>query len=130
MLTMNTALRNHLINTVRAELLTDGTLELWAGPIPATPDSPTTGSTLLAEVEIGNLSSAAGGSIQDTDTPWVATGGAQASGVASFFRIVSGTYRIQGTVGITPSFDLQVGNTNFVAGADFEITQFTLAQGA
>lgn len=130
MLVMNTALRNHLIGALRQVLITDdGELQLWAGPIPPTPDSATTGGTLLAVIDIGSLGTPAAGAITGDDVPWGATGNVMATGTASYFRIVAGNHRIQGNVGITPSFDLQVGNTQFVEGADFNIVGFMLAQG-
>lgn len=129
-ISLNLALRNSQANALRDALAAGGTLEIWDGTPPATPETSNTGDTLLSTVTVpaNPFAAASAGAIAATGLPWEDEDNIDASGTAQYFRLTVGTMVIQGTVGTGGGADLQVDNANFIQGGSFEITGFTITQ--
>jgi hypothetical protein len=108
-----------------------GKLRIYDGTQPADPDTAVSSQVLLAEL---TLSATAFGNAVDANPGGRATAAAitadssaDATGTATWFRSISGggTAVIDGSVGTTSSFDLQMNTTSFVAGGNVAVTSWT-----
>ena len=108
-----------------------GKCRIYSGTQPTDPDTAIGAQTLLAELTFSNP---AFGNAADANPGGRATANAitsdssaDATGTASFFRVIngSGTAIMDGSVG-TSSSDMIVNTTAFVAGAEVAITSWTV----
>lgn len=98
---------------------------------PAKPSDSPGASVVLAELNMQDPSFTAGGAgILNAALPITDPDGANASGTASWFRVLDGNGAgiIDGDVGTSGS-DLNLNTTLFTAGLDVDITSFILAIG-
>lgn len=111
-------------------------LRIYDGTVPADPDTAITSQTLLAELTMSNP---AFGAAADANPGGRATANAitsdpsaNATGTATFFRILTGTAltpHIQGTVSATGGGgDLQLATVSIVAAAIVAVTSLTYTQ--
>lgn len=125
-----TALRNAKLDAITAAIGNAGLLRIYDGTPPASANAALSGNTLLAELTCGTpfAPSAASGVL----TPNSVTGdsSANATGTASFFRVVTsgGTVQLQGTVG-TSGADLNLNTVSIVSGATVNVTSWTITAG-
>jgi hypothetical protein len=135
------ALRDHLLATGSLYGAVNGMLiRIYAGAVPASPETDATGNTLLCTIS----TSSSGTGLAFEATPangmltkaaaGVWTGNCVASGTATFYRLgaVSDTsaassvaLRIQGTVGLAGA-DLNVTSTTFTNGEEKRIDYYVI----
>lgn len=109
-------------------LLNGGSLRIYSGTEPATPETALSGNTLLAQLTLGATAFGAAASGVVTANAITADASADASGTATFFRILSAdgtTVRFQGTVG-TSGADLNLNSVAISAGAQVSISSLTV----
>lgn len=126
---MSVTVRNARLDAIETAIGTSPSLEIRTGAAPAScaaADSGTVVSTLALPSDW--MAAASGGSKSLAGT-WQDLS-ADALGTAAHFRIKQGaTCHFQGTVTITGGGgDLQVNNTSFAPGQQFDITSFTLTE--
>ena len=115
-------------------------LKLYGGDIPATADAAEAGTLLCtitgpAAANLNLAAAAAGGQIEKLSSQtW--SGVAVATGTATHFRLETASdnqtesttqKRIQGTIGVTGGFDLQMSSTSIASGETYTIDYFVLA---
>lgn len=125
---LNTKVSVAVRNTQAAALTTalaNGTLEIYSGTQPASPDALVGGAILLATLTLSSpaFGAPSGGAIV-ANTITGAT--AVATGTASWYRAKSsgGVAAIDGTVGTSAS-NLIVNSTSFTSGAAVNVTSWT-----
>lgn len=124
----NTA-ANAAANGVTA-LCNSGYLRIYDGTKPASADTAITTQTLLAELTFGSTSFSAASGATATANAITADSSANASGTATWFRVVKSdgtTVVFDGTVG-TSGADLNLNSTSISAGASVSVTSFTYTQ--
>jgi hypothetical protein len=123
----NIALRNKVLNDYGAAIGT-GTLTIYSGTPPASADAALSGNAALAAHALAGFSAASAGSMSAnaiTDDPIDATG------TASFARIVSGSYIEQLTLGVSGSgAQVIVTTTAYVSGGTSQVTSLTIGKAA
>lgn len=105
-----------------------GLLRIYDGTRPATGG---TATTLLAELTLSDPSAAAASGGVLTFNAITADASANATGTATWFRIVQSdgtTHVMDGNVGTSGS-DLNFNTTSIVAGAQVSVTSFTITAG-
>jgi hypothetical protein len=133
-LSYTTALRSNQLDEITA--LVDagsgaGKVRIYSGTPPANVGTALSGNTLLAELILTDPSAGAASGGVLTFSAIADDTSADASGDASFFRILDSDNNpvVQGTVG-TSGADLNfAGGVEFVAGGLVEITSFTITAG-
>ncbi len=145
MLKLSTELLNAMLATGSLKSLLDtGKIYIYSGPTPASADAAIDpSSTLLVTITNNGTSTGltfdgavANGVIKKTGTEtWSGTIGT--SGTAVFYRYcvgtdngsaaaVAGDYRVQGTIGLDASYDLQLSSVSLVAANVQPIDSFQL----
>lgn len=121
------ATRNAQLDTMTT-LLNSGTLRLYSGTEPATPETALSGNTLLAQLTFGNPAFGSAASGVATSNAITADSSADASGTATFFRCLKSdgtTVVYQGTVG-TSGADLNLNSVAISSGAAVAISSLTV----
>lgn len=121
----NVALRNKILNDYGAAIST-GTLTIYSGTVPASADAALSGNTALAAHTLAGFAAASAGSMTANA---IAPDTIDATGTATFARIVSGSYTEQLTVG-TSGTNVIVPTTSYVSGGTSSITSLTVAKSA
>lgn len=105
------------------------TLRIYDGTPPATADTALSGNTLLAQLTMSDPAFGAASNGVATASAITSDSSADATGTASFFRILdsNAVVIIQGTVG-TATADLVLNTTSIVAGATVSVTSLTYTQ--
>ena len=107
-----------------------GRIRIYSGTMPASPDVAPTGSNiLLAELVFQDPAfPASSGGSANASTP-IASVTAAGTGTASWFRCrdSDGAAVLDGTVGTTTAFALQVNTTSFVAGVNVSINSLSIS---
>lgn len=107
-----------------------GTLKIYDGSQPATPNTAVGAQTLLSTHTCGTPFAGASSSAHPSVLTANAIGSATiaASSTASWFRIASsgGTAAIDGTVGVGSGFDCNVSSTTFTSGQTATINSLTI----
>ena len=121
----NVALRNKILNDYGAAIGT-GTLTIYDGTPPASADAALSGNTALAAHTLAGFAAASAGSMTanafTNDT-------IDATGTATFCRIVSGSYVEQLAVG-TSGTPVIVNTTSYVTGGTSQIVSITISKSA
>ena len=106
-----------------------GSLRIYNGSQPATAATAVSGQTLLAELTLGNPAFGSASSGVATANSITADSSANATGTASWFRVVSsgGTGLWDGTVG-TSGADLNLDSVDLVSGGNVSVTSFTFTE--
>lgn len=141
----STGFRNHILAVGSAKQALDGkVIRVYAGTEPASADAAIGSATLLVEISSGGdgtgvtmASTAAGGQLtKNPSETWVGT--IEASGTASFFRMVTpadnggastSAIRLQGTVGLDGA-DLNFSTLYLEEEDDRQIRYFTVSVSA
>jgi heme O synthase-like polyprenyltransferase len=121
----NIALRNKVLNDYGTAMGT-GTLTIYSGTPPANADTALSGNTALAAHTLAGFAAASAGSMSANA---VADDTIDATGTATFARIVSGSYTEQLTLG-TSGAQVIVSTTSYVAGGTSQIISVTVTKGA
>lgn len=106
-----------------------GKLRIYDGTQAATADTAVGAQTLLAELSFGDPAFGAASNGVATANAITADSSANATGTASWFRVVDsdGTAIFDGTVG-TSGADLNLNTTSIVSGAEVSVTSLTYTQ--
>lgn len=133
-ISMTTALRNTLLDTIETQGGNAALLRIYGGTAPADANGTAlTGANILATLTLpADWMNAASGGTKTLLGTWTATGGAVGNtGTATHFRILNNagtvTY-LQGNVGTSGS-DLNLSSTSITSGGTVSITGFTLTAG-
>jgi hypothetical protein len=126
-LAYSVAVRNAMLDEITAAVGASGLLRIYDGSRPATGG---TATTLLAELTLNATFAAAASSGVLTLNAITSDTSANATGTATWFRIVTsgGTHVIDGNVGTSGS-DLNLNTTSIVSGAAVAVTSFTITGG-
>lgn len=122
-----TTLRNAMLDEITAAAGNAALLRIYDGSRPATGGSAT---TLLAELTCGTPFAASAASGVLTLGSITQDSSANATGTATWFRIVTsgGTFVLDGNVGTSGS-DLNLTTTSIVSGQPVSVTSFTITEG-
>lgn len=121
------ALRNRQLDGITTEVGASGLLRIYSGTRPATGGTET---TVLAELTCNaTFAPAASGGVLTLNSI-TADSSANATGTASWFRILTSgaVAKIDGDVGTSGS-DLNLNSTSITAGGTVSITSFTITAG-
>lgn len=124
----NVTLRNNRLDEITARAGASALLRIYDGSRPATGG---TATTLLAELTCNATFAAAASSGVLTLNAITADPSANATGTATWFRIVQSdgtTHAVDGSVSTSGS-DLNLNTTSIVAGANVSITSATITAG-
>jgi hypothetical protein len=124
-MSQNIALRNKILNDYGTTIGT-GTLTIYSGTPPVSADAALSGNTALATHTLAGFAAAASGSMSANA---IADDTIDATGTASFARIVSGGFTEQLTLG-TSSAQVIVSSLSYVAGGTSQIISVTVTKGA
>jgi hypothetical protein len=126
-LAYSVAARNAQLDAITTAVGNAGLLRIYDGSRPATGG---TATTLLAELTCGTPFAASAASGVLTLGAITQDASANATGTATWFRIVTsgGTHVIDGNVGTSGS-DLNLNTTSIVSGATVSVTSFTITGG-
>jgi hypothetical protein len=107
-----------------------GTLRIYDGSVPADADTALSGNTLLAQLTMSDPSAAGASGGDWTASSITADSSADASGTASFFRILDSNAAVvlQGTVGTTGA-DLNLNSVSITAGDNVAVSSFVITEG-
>lgn len=122
-----TTLRNAMLDEITTAAGNAALLRIYDGTRPATGGSAT---TLLAELTCGTPFAAGASSGVLTLGSITQDASANASGTATWFRIVTsgGTFVLDGNVGTSGS-DLNLTTTSITSGQPVSVTSFTITEG-
>lgn len=118
-ISIKTSTRNGMLDKITTDIGTSGLMRIYDGTPPADVNTALSGNTLLAELALASaFAPAASGGVL-TGNAITADSSANATGTATFFRIVTsgGTAIMQGTVG-TVTGDAIINTTSIVAGGN------------
>ena len=123
----STALRNAQLDQITSTVGASGFLRIYDGSRPATGG---TATTLLAELTLNATFAPAASSGVLTLNSITADSSANATGTATWFRIVTSgaTFVMDGSVG-TSGQDLNLSTTSIVSGATVSVTSATITAG-
>jgi hypothetical protein len=126
-LAYSVAVRNTMLDAITSAVGASGLLRIYDGSRPATGG---TATTLLAELTCNATFAPAAASGVLTLNAITSDSSANATGTATWFRIVTsgGTHVIDGNVGTSGS-DLNLNTTSIVSGAAVAVTSFTITGG-
>lgn len=126
-LAYSTTLRNAMLDAITTAIGANGLLRIYDGSRPA---SGGTATTLLAELALSATAAGAASSGVLTLSAITQDSSANATGTATWFRIVTsgGTFVIDGSVGTSGS-DLNLTTTSIVSGQPVSVTSFTITEG-
>lgn len=129
-LSYKTSLRNNRLDEITGDLGSNALLRIYDGTPPADANTSLAGNTLLAELACSATFAAAASSAQLTANSITADSSADATGTATFFRLLTsgGTAQVQGTVG-TSGADLNLNTTSIVAGAQVSVSSMVFTAG-
>lgn len=126
-LALSTTLRNAMLDQITSTVGASGKLRIYDGSRPATGG---TATTLLAELTLNSTFAPAASSGVLTLNAITSDTSADATGTATWFRIVTsgGTFVIDGSVSTSGS-DLNLNTTSIVSGATVAVSSFTITAG-
>ena len=127
-LSMSTTLRNDRLDRITAAVGASGFLRIYSGTRPAT-GAAITGQVLLAELTLNATFAPSAASGVLTLNAITADASANATGTATWFRIVTsgGSFVMDGDVGTSGS-DINLNTTSIVSGANVSVTSFTITE--
>lgn len=129
MASITTANRNRAADAVCARA-NNGSLRIYSGTAPADANAALSGNTLLANLAMSATAFAAAASGVATANAITADSSADATGTATFFRVLESdgtTVVFQGTVGTTGA-ELNLSSVAIVAGGNVAVSSLTYTQ--
>ncbi len=126
-LAYSTTLRNAMLDAITSAIGANGLLRIYDGTRPATGG---TATTLLAELALSATAAPGAASGVLTLSAITQDSSANATGTATWFRIVTsvGAHVIDGNVGTSGS-DLNLTTTSIVATQPVSVTSFVITEG-
>lgn len=127
------ALRNNQLDEITTDLdsgASAGTLRIYSGTKPTNADTALSGNTLLAQLTMSDPSAAAASSGDWTASSITADSSADATGTASFFRLLDSDSNVvmQGDVGTSGS-DLNLNSVSITSGDNVAVTSMVITGG-
>lgn len=124
---LSTTVRNAAVDAITTAVGASGLIRIYDGSRPA---SGGTATTKLAELTCSSTFAPSASSGVLTLNTITADSSADATGTATWFRIVTsgGTFVVDGSVGTSGS-DLNLNTTSIVSGANVAISSFTFTAG-
>lgn len=126
---VSTASRNTMIDSWTA-LLNGGSIRIYDGTRPATPETAVSTQVLLAELTFNATAFAAASSASATANAITADTSANATGTASWARVLTSGGTAVGDLTVTATGgggDMQFPNPSIVASAQVSLTSFTVS---
>ena len=125
-----TALRNARLDAITSQVGASGLFRIYDGTPPASANAGLSSNTLLAELTLNATFAPAASSGVLTLNAITSDSSADATGTASFFRLLTsgGTAKLQGTVG-TSGADLNLNTVSIVTGAQVACSSFVITAG-
>lgn len=126
---ITTAARNAAADAVTALIGASGKIRIYSGTMPADVNAALSGNTILADLALSATAFGAASSGVSTANAITTDSSADATGTATFFRILTSANAavIQGSVG-TSGCDLNLSSVSIVAGGSVAITSLTYTQ--
>lgn len=126
-LAYSTTLRNAQLDAITTAIGSSGLLRIYDGTRPSTGG---TATTLLAELALSTTAAGSAASGVLTFSAISSDTSANATGTATWFRIVTsgGTHVIDGNVGTSGS-DMNFNSVSFVSGATIAVSSATITAG-
>lgn len=121
----NVAFRNRQLSNYGADIAT-GIMTIYSGPVPASADAALSGNTALAAHTLAGFATPSNGSMAANA---IADDTIDASGTATFCRIVAGSYVEQLLVG-TSGTPVIVSTTAYVENGTSQVVSMTLTRAA
>lgn len=123
------AARDSMLTAIVTAAGASATIRIYSGTKPSNADTALSGNTLLASITCGGtFGTVSGGTLTLSGTPLSDTS-ADATGTASFFRVVKSdgtTVVYQGDVGTSGS-DLNLNTVSIASGGPVQINSWTLS---
>ncbi len=129
-LTISVARKNAMLDTL-LDSLNSGTINIYSGTRPATPDTALSGNTLLASLTFGSTAFAAATGGTKTANAITQDSSADNTGTATFFRAFQSngtTAVIDGSVS-TSGADMNINSTAISAGAAVSCSSMVITAG-
>lgn len=125
-----TSIRNSRLDTLTTAVGASGLLRIYNGTPPADANTGLSGNTVLAELTLNATFAPGAASGVLTLNAITSDTSADATGTASFFRLLTsgGTAKVQGTVG-TSGADLNLNTVSIVSGAQVACSSFVITAG-
>ena len=129
-LSYTTAVRNSMLDEITAAIGSSGLLRIYDGTPPASVNNALSGNTQLAELALSATAAGAASSGTLTFSAISNDTSADATGTASFFRLLTsgGSAVVQGTVGTSGS-DINFDSVSFVAGGTVSVSSLAFTGG-
>lgn len=129
-LSYKATLKNARLDEITAAIGTSGLLRIYDGTPPANADASLSSNNLLAELPLSSAFAAGAAAGVLTANSITADSSADATGTATFFRLVTsgGTAQVQGTVG-TSGTDLVLNTASIVSGAQVSVSSMVITAG-
>lgn len=124
------ATKNNKLDEITGDLGSNPLLRIYSGSVPTNADTALGAQVLLAELACSSAFAAAASSGVLTANAISADTSANATGTATFYRLVTsgGTCIVQGTVG-TSGQDLNLNTTSIVSAAQVSVSSMTITSG-
>lgn len=125
---ITTPVANSMLDAGIGSVSNAGKLRIYSGTVPTNADTALSGNTLLAELTMNADAFPAASSHLLTANAITADSAADATGTATFFRLLQSdgsTVLLQGTCG-TSAADMILNTTSIVSGANVSVSSFTI----
>lgn len=129
-LSLTTTVRNNMLDQITSAIGSSGLLRIYDGTPPANVGTALSGNTLLATLPLSTTAAAGASSGVLTFNSITADSSADATGTASFFRLLTSgaTAVVQGTVG-TSGADINFNTVSFTSGSNVAVSSLTITAG-
>lgn len=121
------ALKNQKLDQITSKVGNAGLLRLYDGAQPASPDAAVTTQNKIAELTCGTpFGAASAGGVLTAGA--VSSAAALMAGTPTWFRLCTsaGVAIVDGTVGMSGTFDLVLDNTNIASGQNVAVSSLTI----
>ena len=129
-LSLTTTVRNNMLDQITTAISTSGLLRIYDGTPPANVGTALSGNTLLATLPLSSTAAPGASAGVLTFSTITADSSADATGTASFFRLLTSgaTAVVQGTVG-TSGADINFNTVSFTSGSNVAVSSLTITAG-
>jgi hypothetical protein len=123
-------MKNSRLDQITSAISTSGLLRIYDGSVPTNADTALGAQVLLAELALSSAFAPGASSGVLTASAITSDTSANATGTATFFRLVTsgGTSKVQGTVG-TSGQDLNLNTVSIVAAATVAVSSMVITSG-
>jgi hypothetical protein len=123
-------MKNSRLDQITSAISTSGLLRIYDGSVPTNADTALGAQVLLAELALSSAFAPGASSGVLTASAITSDTSANATGTATFFRLVTsgGTSKVQGTVG-TSGQDLNLNTVSIAAAATVAVSSMVITSG-